>query len=95
MTPPAVEAVRWLIAGRVQGVGFRWFVLRQAESLGLRGWAANLPDGRVEVVAKGSVAQLVQLDAQLRSGPRFASIDTVEKCDIPHEDVEDKSFRIK
>lgn len=95
MTPPAVEAVRWLIAGRVQGVGFRWFVLRQAEALGLPGWAANLPDGRVEVVAKGSLAQLDRLDAQLRSGPRFARVDSVEKSDIPHEDVEDNSFLIK
>jgi acylphosphatase len=95
VTPPAAEAVRWLIAGRVQGVGFRWYVLRQAESLGLRGWTANLPDGRVEVVAKGPVAQLHQLDARLRSGPRFAHVDSVEKRDIPHEDVEDNSFRIK
>jgi acylphosphatase len=91
----AVEAARWRIAGRVQGVGFRWFVLRQAESLGLCGWAANLPDGRVEVVAKGAAGQLDRLDVQLRSGPRFARVDSVEKVDIPHEHVEDNSFRIK
>ena len=47
-----VTTVRFLVSGRVQGVGFRWFTHREAERLGIAGWARNLPDGRVEVLAK-------------------------------------------
>ncbi|HXE12037.1 MAG TPA: acylphosphatase, partial [Bryobacteraceae bacterium] len=50
----AKEARRWLISGRVQGVGFRYFVQKHAAELGLEGWARNLADGRVEVYAVGS-----------------------------------------
>ncbi len=87
-------AARWRITGVVQGVGFRWFVARQAESLGLRGWARNLADGSVEVVAAGEKAQLQQLHERLAEGPRFAQVERVEKTDIPHESVDAKSFRI-
>jgi acylphosphatase len=93
--PPDAAAARWLVSGRVQGVGFRWFVLRQAESLGVVGWTRNLPDGRVEVVARGRSIALDQLDRHLRTGPRFARVDSVEKLDIPHEDVDYKSFQVK
>jgi acylphosphatase len=83
------------VSGFVQGVGFRWFVLRQAEVLGLVGWVKNLPDGRVEVVARGEVPRLALLDQKLRTGPRHARVDSVEKLDIPHEGVEYNSFRVK
>lgn len=93
--PGDVAATRWLVSGRVQGVGFRWFVLRHAEPLGLVGWTRNLPDGRVEVVARGPGLALAQLDRQLRIGPRFGRVDSVEKLDIPHEDVDYNSFQVK
>ncbi|MCA1822935.1 MAG: acylphosphatase [Mycobacteriales bacterium] len=54
------------VSGRVQGVGFRWEVRRTAEALGLRGWAANLDDGRVEVVAEGPRAACAGLLAWVR-----------------------------
>jgi acylphosphatase len=56
-----------LVSGRVQGVGFRYWVQREAESFGLAGSAANLPDGRVEVIAEGSRAACEALLASLRS----------------------------
>jgi acylphosphatase len=70
-------------------------VLRRAEALGLAGWTANLPDGRVEVVARGTAESLAALDAALREGPRMARVDSVEKIDFPHERVFGNSFEIK
>ena len=87
-------AVRWFISGRVQGVGFRWFVFRRAGELGIGGWARNLPDGRVEVFGEGSRVNLDSLDHSLRVGPKFALVDNVEKCDCPHEVEGFKSFDI-
>jgi acylphosphatase len=68
---------RWLVAGRVQGVGYRNFVRRQALRLGLAGVAANLPDGRVEVVAEGEEAALAELERRLRRGPPLARVTTL------------------
>ena len=47
------EVRHFLVKGRVQGVGFRWFVHREAAEIGLRGWVKNTPDGHVEVLASG------------------------------------------
>lgn len=94
MTEP-LSAARWLISGRVQGVGYRWFVLRRAEELGVGGWARNLPDGRVEVVASGPPEVLERLDAALRSGPRPAYVENVDKADIPHHTVGANGFYIR
>lgn len=69
---------RYLISGRVQGVGFRWFVLRHAQRLRLRGYAQNLPDGRVEVVASGSPADHEALEEVLRRGPDRARVDRID-----------------
>lgn len=91
----STPARRWLVIGRVQGVGFRWFVQRRADALGLQGWVRNLPDGRVEVVAEGNEAAITALDAALRAGPRLASVQRVETSDYPHEVAVDKSFNIR
>lgn len=92
----ADRAARWLVSGRVQGVGFRWFALRQAQRLGLRGWVRNLPDGRVEVVAAGPGTAVEQLDQALRHGPPAARVETVDKsADVSPEDVVAKSFDVK
>lgn len=88
-------AARWVVSGRVQGVGFRWFAVRLAEQIGVAGWVANLPDGRVEVVARGSDQALARMDEGLRAGPRMARVEGVEKFDIPHETVDAKSFDVK
>lgn len=78
-------AARFLVSGRVQGVGFRWFVMREARRLGLRGFARNLQDGSVEVVAAGSGSALAELERLLARGPAAAQVERVEKGNVPHE----------
>ena len=73
------QAKRWLIAGRVQGVGFRYFVQGKATELNLAGWARNLDDGRVEVYAIGHAEHLSHLAAALHLGPRVAEVRRVEE----------------
>jgi acylphosphatase len=72
------EARRWLVSGRVQGVGYRAFAARTARGLGLSGGASNLPDGRVLVVAEGPSHALDRLEAALWEGPRFSRVQLVE-----------------
>jgi acylphosphatase len=76
-----LEARRWLVSGRVQGVGFRYFAQRKAEELGLSGWARNLDDGRVEVYAAGPAESLSDLAAALHMGPRMAEVRGVEQME--------------
>jgi acylphosphatase len=71
-------ARRFLISGRVQGVGFRWFAREAAEREGVHGWVRNLPDGRVEAQAEGDADALERFERALRSGPRGSRIDDVE-----------------
>lgn len=73
-----MECRRYIVRGRVQGVGFRWFVESEARALGINGWVRNNPDGAVEVLAIGSNEQLSALHAKLRSGPRSARVDGIE-----------------
>jgi acylphosphatase len=76
-----IEARRFLVRGRVQGVGFRWFVEREAHILGVAGWVRNNHDGSVEVQAQGTRDQLSGLRSRLREGPRAARVDAVEESD--------------
>ncbi len=75
------ETRRWLISGRVQGVFFRESTRRQAEPLGLTGYAINLDDGRVEVLAEGDAASLDRLAAWLEKGPPAARVDDLVEAD--------------
>jgi acylphosphatase len=75
------QAKRWLISGRVQGVGFRYFVQKRSTELGLAGWVKNLDDGRVEVYAAGSPEKLAELSAALHAGPISSDVRTVEQRD--------------
>jgi acylphosphatase len=74
-----VSAFRYVVAGRVQGVGYRYFVLRQADVLGVSGYARNRSDGSVEVVAEGSDTALADFEARLREGPTFAEVTGVTR----------------
>jgi acylphosphatase len=84
----------FLVSGMVQGVGFRWFVARHARSLGLSGYARNLPDGRVEVVVDGPETSLPDLEQLLRSGPAYAQVESVERTSSPAAFPIGKSFDI-
>ncbi len=88
---------RYVVAGLVQGVGFRWFVARHARGLGLAGYARNLADGRVEVVAAGSdAATLARLEELLRAGPAHARVDSVEAQDQADDpQIPPRSFDIR
>ncbi len=74
---PAVSK-RFVVTGRVQGVGFRYFVVREAEALGLAGWVRNLPDGRVEAVASGAPDIVSVFEGRLWEGPPHARVSAVE-----------------
>jgi acylphosphatase len=76
-------ARRYLISGRVQGVGFRYFAQAAAEREGLAGWVRNLPDGRVEAVAEGEAEAVDRFGGLLRSGPRHSHVDDVEVVAVP------------
>jgi acylphosphatase len=74
--------IHYLVKGRVQGVGFRWFVQREAAEIGLRGWVRNTDDGHVEVVAMGDPSELVELKDALRKGSRGSRVDAVMEDEL-------------
>jgi acylphosphatase len=76
-----MQAKRFFVSGRVQGVGFRFFAERTASSLGISGYARNLFDGRVEVYAIAGDEQLEALKNALQRGPRMAEVDRVDRQD--------------
>lgn len=88
-------AARFLVHGRVQGVGFRWWVWRHATRLSLRGYARNLRDGDVEVVVDGPETALGELERLLGAGPPAARVERVERSQIPHEVPIPNGFDIK
>ena len=93
-TRPQTKTHRYVVTGRVQGVGFRWFVEREARILGLNGWVRNRENGSVEVLASGTREQLAALHKKLREGPRASRVDNVDVTDMP--DVQDlNTFRIE
>ena len=75
------QAKRFFVSGRVQGVGYRYFVIDAAEQMGITGYAKNLGDGRVEVYAVGTIAQLSDFARELQRGPAFASVADVAEVD--------------
>jgi acylphosphatase len=86
-------ARRYFVRGRVQGVGFRWFVERAAAELDLAGYVRNLDDGRVEVYAVGPAPKLSELAGLLSKGPRWSEVHGVEVQEAAVEAY--GSFRIE
>ena len=79
MPRPTLIARRYLIYGRVQGVGFRYFAQHEANRLGVRGFTRNLDDGRVEVYAVATPDRINEFAAALHMGPRWADVRGVEE----------------
>ncbi len=81
----------FLVKGRVQGVGFRWFVHREAAEIGLRGWVKNTEEGHVEVVVAGDAEQVAELTEALRKGSRGSRVDAI--VDHALEDSEGETLK--
>lgn len=75
-------ARRFIVSGRVQGVGFRFFAIRAAHRLGVVGRVKNLPDGRVEAIAEGDRNAVAEFRAELWRGPSYSEVTAVEEADI-------------
>lgn len=93
-----MDAARFIVYGRVQGVGFRFFVEREARRLGLKGWVRNRQDGSVECLAIGTSETLDQLHRRLREGPPAARVEQVHRSPLslsPSGMREYRSFSIE
>jgi len=86
--------VRFLVAGLVQGVGFRAFVRRRALQLGLRGYTRNLHDGRVEAMVEGEEPAVRAFESELWKGPSMASVRDVIRAEISDAMELPKGFEI-
>lgn len=84
---------RYIVTGRVQGVGFRQFVQKAALETGVAGWVRNLDDGSVEALVAGTPAQQSELAGFLHRGPAWAHVRSVQQEDAPV--LELKGFRIR
>jgi acylphosphatase len=82
-----IRSVKGFVYGRVQGVGFRYFVKRQAQSEQLCGYVRNLPDGRVEFLLEGARPAVARVIEQIRGGPAYARVDEVTIEDIDDIDA--------
>ena len=89
-----MATAHWIVVGKVQGVGFRWFVREQARRWGVRGWVRNLPDGSVEIAAAGADESLAGLLAAVRRGPEGAAVDAVQPGQRPPLDELPEPFSI-
>ena len=75
-------ARRYIVSGRVQGVGFRFFAIRAARRLGVVGSVRNLPDGTVEAIAEGPAEAVAEFRAELWRGPSYAQVTAVDESDL-------------
>jgi len=90
-----MKCERLFVSGRVQGVGFRYWTVRQADELGLGGYVRNLPDGRVEIVAAGEAEDVDRLAGRCHQGPWSARVDEVSRQPCPDGGFSAGEFRIR
>jgi len=88
------QAKRFLVSGRVQGVGYRYFAHTAAAQLGVTGYVKNLPDGRVEAYAIGTEPQLEAFVTELRRGPRHSAVHRIDEADANVMDTFTSRFSI-
>jgi len=89
-----INAITGEVEGRVQGVGYRYFVLDIAEQLGLAGWVRNLPDGNVEYLVQGPDAPVKEFLRKLEAGPPLSRVERVTRNDVP-VDAEMTGFELR
>lgn len=88
MPSSKIIRLRAVVSGRVQGVGFRFFVIDAARSLNIRGWVRNLHTGEVEAMLEGEERDVQQMIQQLKTGPRLSrvkDVDVFEEATVPGE----------
>ena len=86
----------YIVKGRVQGVGFRWFVHREAGARGLKGWVRNTDAGEVEVMVAGNLEMLDELRAELERGSRGSRVDSVHELELDEAMAQNlESFQIE
>lgn len=91
-----MRRIRVIVRGMVQGVGFRYFTVRQAESLGLAGWVENLDDGSVQACAEGTEDAITTFLEALRQGPRFSRVEDLEiLIDETRETPSETGFHVR
>lgn len=90
-----MPAIHLRIDGKVQGVGFRWFVRDRAVALGLSGWVRNLPTGEVEVAATGEASVLAEFETAVALGPPGAIVRVVHRLRAPPEERYPHPFAIE
>ena len=86
MKAAEVRSIHLVVRGRVQGVGFRWYVREAARAAGLSGWVRNNPDGSVEVAAAGAPDDLAMLRSAIRRGPPGASVTMVDELPVSNNE---------
>ena len=86
---------RYLVAGRVQGVGYRDFARRAASRLGVTGWVRNIPEGKVEAEGQGNAEMLASFEAELRRGPSGALVAEFAISEISDESDRANAFVIR
>lgn len=78
---------RYIVTGKVQGIGFRYWTHHTASSFGLHGWVRNLPDGNVELVAEGDLSTLRLFEKELWRGPVSSTVTEVTPCETNLEEI--------
>lgn len=89
----SMATFEFIVSGIVQGVGYRYYTLRMAERLGIRGWVRNLPNGEVQVVASADDGALEQFEQLLLEGPRMSRVTGVQRLPAPDEEHHGFSVR--
>ena len=86
----------YLVSGKVQGVGYRYFAMRAAQRLGIRGTVKNLRDGQVEVAAAGPAGAMAAFRVELQRGPEGARVDAIDEKPLAVADSKfDQEFTIE
>ncbi|MFQ3598649.1 MAG: acylphosphatase [Chloroherpetonaceae bacterium] len=89
-----IQAIHAIAEGRVQGVGYRWFVQKTATKLGIKGYVRNLPDGTVELEAEGDTESLDALINEMKKGPLGANVQAVKETRKPLQNDAERRFTV-